>query len=935
MKNNLITFGTVLTMLASSCSPGVNTAEKELEHQKRQAQKNPSVVVKTAWDNFQAIIEGQNSNIPLAEALLPMFQSQSPNVVSEFRKKIESGQLSIEGAELEKWDALKKSLLIRNSPISADAELLSETLNLNLEEFNRSNAFSHQLNFKIYGLVQSVALQNILSMYDQQISHDSLDIAADVIAELNQSNPSLIDRIDSTKTIKNRTLQIEQITMHLIQAEKIFIKYKFSDDAATKLTIYSAVAGALAVTLAKQPSVKTLITEASQVVQQVKELSAKADRVVKLSKEVSEFGSKLTRDAKMMTESIKNIYDKVNKIDKDIKYDLSLSEKDKKAAKKLLNDLVNSRNPSELIGEASDSLKGTSIFTKQRELDADFVKFIESAKNSAQSVENILSNAKVIAETLGIKVSKKVDSAILTAQKISKGFEAAKAISTAFSAGGYMGALAAFSGGPVTLALAGFSGGLGGGGPDPAIMGELAGIKQTLNEIKEMQQEILDNQKKTMAMIKDLALMVEENHRTEMYSIMEVRDGVNAVKDALTALDEKNGFLSCRVMISSGIGNIPSSAKVLNVANLDFIKAKIRENTSTTKTFNAFVQNKTPTIFEDCRHELSISFASDTFIFSRAAWSEADSDGDPLNGERINSRFYEPALFYLNFQLKDKETRWDRLGLHLPVLTVPALKLRKSGFLNQPHSNIKEGLKELQVLTATNKLEKYVTALLVLHPYLSTDLETWSKPLPETLNILLSEGTQKNTQDVLGDALKKVQISIAQEALLAGEPLLPSLSLNWSRIMGQNFDCRKKENDEYCFVRENSLMMQNLLTYTLVERIGVLGTDAASKGLRKEKYKILLADPKLLAELLYVTKARIQKSADGSVKLNLSSFNDIASNYVDLPSVEAIEHAQIQYTEAMSRMIKLEHKIADELVKVTPVFSNSFKTDLAATMFAK
>lgn len=915
MKNNFITLSTVLAMVASSCT-------QKSSNDLNPVQINPqSVLQQVGWHRFQSLVKGENPNIALAEALSSLLQEQSPQMLAELRRMVENGELKFK-ANTEKWNAAKNALIVGNSSISADTKLLESTLNLNPDEIANSNSFSTQLNVKVYGLIQSIALQNILQTYDNQIKADSLAVAKDIATRLSESNPEILTKIDKTKSIKDRSAQIEQITLYLKQADKLFVQYNISDAGAAELVLYTATAGAMASVLAQQPSVKSLIDQTVKLVSEVKDLSDKANRIIELTKSVKKDAVELSENAKAMATSIENLYKNMNSLHKSLP--VGMTNEDKKNATKMLNDLINGSDKGEVKltesqkagGETADSKE---FFQKSRKLNSDITQFIDSAKTATESLDRILDTSLVIANTLGVKVSPKVMEAINTAQKISSGVKIAQAVTARFTSGGFIGAMSAFSGGPATLALAAFGGGLGAGGPDPAIMSELGGIKESLSEIKELQLDILEKQKQTMSMIKDLALLVEENHKEEMQTLIDIRDELGFARDAISDLAEDN-FYKCQVMSDFAMHSIGASSQRMRISNLENIQSKLRQATSSEASLHKFIDSTSSTNFDTCQQELGSTFAMDTYKFNRTAWIELDINGYPSkSGAEISKKFYEPAYLYLDKISKNKDSRWQKMALHLPVLTVSSLIEKKSQYLDQPSSN-DSTLMELFQLTATNKLEKYATALIVLWPYLAVDHKEWKHSLDGALKFSITDQVHSRTVYLLQGALKLVQIAIAQEAILAGEPLLPSLSKKWDAILQEKLNCKDVfQKEEFCFVRINPLMRANLLTYELVQRLGQLGDSEETQQIRRAKYENLLANKSELAQLLAISETRIKGPA-GAFKIALSEEPILAGQedsniYVDLPSAEVLAKGQLQYTEGIARMIRLEHRLADELVK--------------------
>lgn len=924
MKKQLVVYSTAFALFMSACAPAGNSVPTvALQKQNKNS----------GWEQFQQLIYSENANLPLAEALRSLLQEQNPEVLVFLKAQLEEGKtLAFPDEISQRWDLAKKSIIVGDSTALADTDLLLNTLNLNLNEVQRSNAFHHQLEGKMAGLVQSVALRNLLKAFDEQIKKDSREIAVDVVAKIKVARPEVLDKIDKTKLIGDRSAQIEQIVAYLKQADYLFYQYGLSEDDQASLALYTAVAGAMAAVLAESATVKTLLVN----IQQVRDVAEKAKKVVALAESLKAYSESLKKDAVVMGGSVKNIYGKIKNLTDDI--DLSLSESGKKQAREMMDALLNGRASEPPSPEVAAELEKKGFFQRKRELDSDVQKFVNSADNASKSLDNILKTTLQVTDALGVKLSPGVTKAIDTAMKINQGIQAVSAISKAFSAGGFVGALGAFSGGPATMALAAF-GGLGGGGPDPAVMAELRAIKQSLAEIKAMQKEILENQKKMMVMIKDLALMMEEYHKAQMKQAMDTYEEVLNNRSALTEIDEKS-FRSCEAMTTFALSKAPYYKRMdsasyktktfLSISNMELVQEIIRDVTGSPKELMQFINNGSSENFKTCQQEMSTVFMTrDIQKFSRAAWTEGSPEKELKDGGEVVRKYYVPALSYLQKMTVDKEARWQKLGLHLPVLNVSALIAKKSRYVNQPGQST--NLMELQNLTATHKLEKYVTALLLLHPYLTVDYENWNSSLQEVLSAAVTEQTRERTRQLLNNAFERVQMAVAQEALLAGEPLLPDLSLHWTELVKEQKNCEGQE--KFCFVRENKLMMGNLLTYVLVQRTGVISNTVEAMTKRRDIYQQWLREPAVLAQILMVPVEALVKDEKGRLQLVLAKGEALA---ILMPEVEDVATGQLRYTEAMSRMIQLQHRVADELAKISSMgYSSQEREKLAKAMFLK
>lgn len=915
-----------LSLLITACSPPRNSDGPA-----------PASDKEKGWRWLQSLVNAENSNVPLAEALSQLLREQSPEMLVAIKQQLEQESIVLIQQGNSFWTSLKQSSIVgEGSTAIADKSFLAGTLNLNPTELDNSNSFQNQLSLKVAGITQSIAMQNLMKAYDDQVRADSLEISRDLLSRMEQERPELRAKIESTKNQKDRSKQIDQIIVYLKQADFLLDKYKVSDADASRLVLYTAVASVLSAELSKNQSLKPLV----QLGYEVKDLTEKVGRIQALTEAIRKHGEQLSKDASVMKNSVKGIFADVKDLVDDIeKGRLGLSEQGKKQANMFLDDLLNGRtilDPTDLSADQKEKMEKykelaeKGFFQRKRELTKSTESFLESADSAAKSLGNILDVTKALATTLGVKLDPKVTQAMATAKKVTEVVQVVSAVRKAYQAGGVVNALAAFSaGGPATMALAAFGGGLGGNnGPDPAIMAELADIKESLQEIKKLQEEILENQKKTMTMIKDLALLIEENHRREMRAITDLSKSVLDVKDALAEI-EMAPFASCEAMISYALNmsssEIPMSLHSVNGSNADLVRKIIRNVTTTPQALRQFLNNSSPENFSTCQREMGVVFVSKKIRkFQRSIWAERGSNG--RDGGEITRTFYDPAFAYLQKSVLGQEGRWQNLTLHLPVLSVDTLFTRKIAYLKQP-GNL-NNLYELRRLTETNKLEEFVSALLVLYPYLTIDLPTWDSSIEA---VVVAGGTKEvktRSQQMLANAFERVQIAVAQESILAGEPLLPNLAKDWSKIIQEDVQCDGLAEPEFCFVRLNAMMMQNLITYRLWEQFGPLKNDAEA---RKQQYLSLLSNPKDLARALFVPESRILQ-AEGRTYLKLST--DGATRVL-MPEPEVVVSGRLQYTESMARMIRLQNMLADELIKQNSANWGYSKDILARSLFAQ
>lgn len=177
------------------------------------------------------------------------------------------------------------------------------------------------------------------------------------------------------------------------------------------------------------------------------------------------------------------------------------------------------------------------------------------------------------------------------------------------------------------------------------------------------------------------------------------------------------------------------------------------------------------------------------------------------------------------------------------------------------------------------------------------------------------------------NALKLTQSAIAQEALLAGEPILHRLSDNMAGILSVkpceevNLKNAPQTDDIHflCSIRENLLLMKNLVMYSLVYEAKTQ-TDFYSNY--KDAY--YANDLKTIAKLFNIKMAperlEIMKNKKGDYDIVIKVFGrKNVSKVVRLPTPEELRQGNIIYSENMPRLLKMQEVILNGLEKVAPI----------------
>lgn len=908
MKKNLITTLTIASVFATACSPKNEKLIIE-KHFITEAPNQSTEIIqgtltqRNAFAEFERILLQSEGNIAVAEALAGYYRAaMGPSSVSHL-KDLSNGSLLMLMDLLNKDLEQKRLSLILSANIHSPSSMLGyygQSINKSHAEKVDGSQFASDLRFKIAMTIQSAAFENIVGTYNKAIEDHSLYITKHFLETIHKEDKSFISKIDATKNIESRASRLAEITSLLKTADRYLVAYSIKGDDQARAIIYAAVAGILVNKVKDTPTVLALIDVATE----IKTVKDKAEQVIVLTRSLKEAATSLKSNTQVAYDTGKSLVENLKKYDVTMN-SLRLSDEGRQSARTLLNDLMNGKSNDKVKKVGDDEIKEKGLFERANLLNAEAMQFVTASQNAANSLNSVVNITRSLSKSLNIKLGSNVEEALQTATKISNAVNLGVSVANAFQKGGLVGAMQVFSGGPATMALAAFGGGMS-GGPDPAIMAELAAIKQSLVEIKALQKEILENQMKTMQMISSLANMVHDFHIQQLSRLKNLEEDVISSKHAVEVLAEKE-FRQCLPLIFPMQTQYGSIDFALRAQSIDTLKSLVSQRISKDNGLNVIVRSTSTLNYQACQEALSNSFIDANF-FSRNA--ELDT-----NGFRVAKYLYEPALAFMIESNKDySPSSLIERGLHLPSTDIHSLVQFKSDALKASLNH--EQAQILAPLVSAKKLERYATVALVLHPYLALDKASdWQSLQTDFFNKIGKIDFTSRSESTLQAAFNLTTLGIMQESILSGEPLLKTLSdLHFEKIVAAQDDCEAGTQSEiemsenFCFVRKNGLLMTNLLKYHIKQKLNLSGRNGY-QDLYERK------DLQGLQLFLGLSKAesRIVETKNGQLLLFLSKDQKII---VELPSIEEVLAGEIEYSASMKRLLVLQDKLAREIAKL-------------------
>lgn len=782
---------------------------------------------------------------------------------------------------------------------------------------------------------QTKALNQILANYDKLISDHSTDVAKKIIVEIAEENKDLADEIitiakesgnkdDFAKKLEKSQKYIDLIDKHF-QLSGSNIKEQLT-------VIATASVGAFIFLQIKDtPDFQKLRQKFIEIKNKAEEIKTKINDIKAVAHEIKnvwKMNVELNEQMKTgLSDVKKGLEDSFNDAKKSIK-------EDKIEGKKLL-DYVNNVV---INGQDAKATKENPTLLAHTKKISDGMKTIaSSAEKMSKNFDAVLNGAEKIAAITGVRIPKDLQKAINTAKTVPQGVQVASTIASAFLSGGIMPALGVLSSGPVASML-----GLGGSeGPDPEVMAALGRIEGKLDEVLENQKKMLDLQMETLKMIRDLALQIDEYHQTEMKYLDNIRDTL-LTNLQISKMQMNEDFRMCEAMIEYKSNSSKMSNKSRNslfaAARLEFDFDSFYKDIKNLADVRKFVNGIHEESYNNCQKGIAKVFGST--ISEENPVMAINNGSDATNYFTFNKEIYQPLNSLLKMYVSPKVFD-TAIELALPTQKINSLytkadKIAKSSYEEQIYDT------KMDYLVSTKALERYLTSLLIFYPIIDVNKNTWNGSLENIVNsyyrdVLPTYGTVlENSQYnisrsfyFLNTALTLVKHSIAQEALLAGDNLIPFIYRDLKTTLLSSESCtaitnkllenewsklnqNRTEGDPVCAMRSNPLFIKNFLKYSAYKELnGQKNLDFYQKAYDSKDFQAL----QFFWSEVGVRADKI-KVENGVLKLEVAATDK--SVKVTLPTPKELADVNMSYSESMGHLIKLQDKTLSALVKVSP-----------------
>ncbi len=894
MKNKrLISSFLVMFMTTTACTPPSN---------KSSGVRTSSMVEKvsklgTAQSQWIRLTDSENPNYALAELLTPWLWSLDANGLISIQSQTQNHDphSSISQNLISEFLQMKQNFILGEKSYIHDPGLITNSVFSEVTSLESEDAFGLQIRLRSAAAAQAQAFLKIQSAFDEKIKNETRDIGRDIVGNL---DPDIVEQINATKN-KGDKVGAQEIYQLLKKWDRRLASYDFASEDGDKLVIYGYVASELYSFLKVHDSVKDIV----HVAEELRGVGQKITEVRIVLKAMDQYRENLTQGWDLMKEAMSGIQtDIAEHPEWAAEFNPKITDQSAKETAHLIKNILLGED----IGDSNS--EGQSFLSEGRPMGKNVKKFFAGAAKTSQSVDYLINGTRVIAQALGAKMDPKVEEALNTAQKITQGVQVAQQVAEAFSSNGLLGAFSVLSGsGGVALTMGPV--GVGASVMAQAQMNaQLGEVNKKLDKVIQLQKEILELQKQTLAKIEELSYKVDRYHQEEMHAIDSVKQEViNSRRAVRKLIDDRLGgcfslvnrmsSLSTKENLSLNLFSTMSDRSILAHMLADIGVRNRLQNEDGLKASYA-----------DCSRAMTDAFSFKAILMTPLTAFLESNNYNYATPLEIETQIYKPALANAISTFPGKTV--DSLALHLPSSDFKGLE-RKAIYMNRKIQNQTSNLESrLKDTISTESLERYVGALLSLHPMLSVSAESWDKMNNVVTNALNGsrDSLQKQNQSEfwLRSALENVNTAIAQTALIAGEPLMPSLMSKFDAILSETGDCQTV-HPPYCYVRQNAIMSKNILNYYLYQK--VQDPQFLAAYIQAFNSKSDLEIVKLLGAL-FIGKV----SWESRPLLTLG----IVNTTIPFPTPEEAQKGSISYPSELSHLVKMQEKIADELTKVTP-----------------
>ena len=826
------------------------------------------------------------------------------------------------------YENKKLVYLYNDAPWAQDQKLIDESI-MKLEEITVDYGdLEKQLMVETAIKIKSKYLEEILGTYSKAIDQTSAELAADYAVILKEKQPEVIKKAEEALRNGKKDAAIETLRKGLEKLQE-FNQIRQDTDIENSQLVMVGLSGAVAYKIYDLVKDSKTFANVKKIINDAKVLKQKFEDAKKIVTAIKDLHKSMSDEVSNFTAATKKLGEGAGGLISAVKKDLEKDPKNNLTVKEQLDALYK-----KIKGGSKSEVANGKYKNHLDKMDQGLVAMSSSFSKISENFDAIINSSVQLLNVLGVKIGKDGQKIIKAAKTVSGIISVAANTLKGFATGGYVGAGVALLG-----SMSSVFGGSSEAAAQAQIMKQLEMMDLKLDEILKLQKETIQLQLETMKMIRDLALMVDEFHQEEMRALSLLRDeGLTNME--LAKVELNRNIKQCELLIEYQMANatrqeplylFSDNTDLLDITHKNFYGSLVKY-----QSFESIVRGATFDGFSNCQSGINDAFGSVSHKENPIlAIYNSKSDGEN-NLLRYQREVYAPLFNEFNNSVIG-ESYTVQLPLHIPVKSMKGLD-KKYSFLANPTSLSGRGdnVYNFSNFVSPLALTRYASSLLILYPLLDFDRDTWMQGPNAIVNrffadLLSIPGAGSDDHNsylksrslyLLKNALRMTQSAIAQEALLSGEPMLNVLYNKRAELFKSENPCTDRslgKGNLQCAVYSNRLLLKNLLVYSLM------------KDGNLENYKNVLATAgdkgiPALEQMLgngsgyFNNKIKYDAKAGYYVELKLA--DPSSPSIVVLPSAESLKDVPVFYSENMVKLVKLQLKLIDAIIEVSPQFMN-------------
>ncbi|MCK6594370.1 MAG: hypothetical protein L6Q33_04155 [Bacteriovoracaceae bacterium] len=910
-KNTLISY-VLFSLFSFGCSERVtniyqNNETKEVLTIEEDSLKQKDITFEE-WKRL--VLTEEKSNHALAKIFLPYLKNNHKTEIQEFIETHLTDEEATKVLEkvIQSFKDKELSLLIQDAPWKNTA-LFEKSIYAQIQNNNRQSHFEKQIIIETSNVIRSKYLNSIIATYEENLSKNIGEIAPQIQDELVQKFPT--ETADIEKDIQNgEKLSAIQKLNNLLQTLDYFNTIRIDSELKDNETIALGIGGLISYQIYQNVKETRTIRNIKKIIEDAKTYKKKLDQVKTLFAEYKNIENNTKEEIESIGKISKELGSETKNLFRDIKSDISKNPDRDLQAKDQIKTLYNSLFKNKK--ENHDSERLGKYKQNVQKIEKNVIALSDSFEAINNNFMTSINTFKKMAQVFDLKIGKDAQKILDKAEKISSVVSLANNVVKSFMTGGPLGAASA-----LTSAL--------GQSPEQAALGQISQklqeMDRKLDEILSLQKQMIQLQLETMKMVRDLALLVDELHQKEMMKLSELRN------DTLVNIEISKSILNkdirkCESLIEFQLvqqNQANQRTVFLNkIVDADLVQSTHDQFYGSFKSYKKFENIITATHFtnyNDCQRAISDAFGV-LSIQENPIYSVFSS-----NEENNYLKYFKSQYLPLLPLLQNKMQQSSHLAfpLHLPTFYLKDVGTLHY-LMNNPQTTIDQKFDQYDIenLISSNALLRYSSSLLVLYPILDFDQQTWKMGIKATIDEFFENlESQSRSTYFLNNALYLTNSAIAQENLLSGALILDDLFSQKNELLSGDTDCSSANSPQLkCAVLSNRILLTNLINYSILNSDKAQYHEAYSSKNLEDIERALANGQNLSKEKVRLNNGKIFFVVE--YKLNGLGHE----KHIELKSLKEIESTPIFYSESMEKLVKLQAKIIESLISISPQISS-------------